>query len=202
MFASFYQLQYGQTKTYLIRNGSKSILIDTDWPGTLPQFFKAIKAIGIRVFDIAYVIVTHYHPDHIGLVGELQALGVQLLVLEEQRGFIHSSDQIFERSGLTYKPIDELAVQYLSCQDSKTFFTNIGLDLEIVATPGHSDDSVSIIHEQKRAFVGDLYTLDTVRGYENPILEQSWQLLLDRKLETIHYGHPNPSDVTGLAAIP
>lgn len=202
MSLPFYELFYGQTRTYLIPNGNQSILIDTDWPGTLPQFFKAIKAVGIKLSEIAYVIVTHYHPDHMGLVGELQALGVQLLVFEEQREFLHSSDQIFEKSGLTYQPIDDQAIQYLTCQESKAFFAKLGLDLEVMATPGHSDDSVSIIHEQKRAFVGDLYTLDTVRGYDNPTLEQSWQSLLDRQLETIYYGHPNPSAVRGLTVIP
>lgn len=202
MSLPFYELFYGQTRTYLIPNGDKSLLIDTDWPGTLPQFFKAIKAVGIKLSDIAYLIITHYHPDHMGLVGELQALGIQLIVLEEQRNFIHSSDRIFEKSGFVYKPIDEQAVRYLSCEESRDFFADMNLDLEIVATPGHSDDSISIIHEQKRAFVGDLYTLDTVRGYDNPILEQSWQLLLNRDLEMIYYGHPNPSNVTGLTVIP
>lgn len=202
MLTPFYELHYGQTRTYLIPNGDKSLLIDTDWPGTLYQFFKAIKAVGIKLSDIAYLIITHYHPDHMGLVGELQALGIQLIVLEEQRNFIHSSDRIFEKSGFVYKPIDEQAVHYLSCEESRDFFADMNLDLEIVATPGHSDDSISIIHEQKRAFVGDLYTLDTVRGYDNPILEQSWQLLLDRDLEMIYYGHPNPSNVTGLTVIP
>lgn len=202
MSLPFYELFYGQTRTYLIPNGNQSILIDTDWPGTLPQFFKAIKAVGIKLSEIAYMMVTHYHPDHMGLVGELQALGVQLLVFEEQREFLHSSDQIFEKSGLTYQPIDDQAIQYLTCQESKAFFAKLGLDLEVMATPGHSDDSVSIIHEQKRAFVGDLYTLDTVRGYTNPNLEESWQSLLDRQLETIYYGHPNPSAVRGLTVIP
>lgn len=76
MLDPFYELHYDQTRTYLIPNGDKSLLIDTDWPGTLPQFFTAIKAVDIKVSDIAYVTITHYHPDHMGLVGELQALGI------------------------------------------------------------------------------------------------------------------------------
>lgn len=48
-----------------------SILIDTDYAGTMPAFYKTIKGLGIRVSDITYVLATHYHPDHIGLVSEL-----------------------------------------------------------------------------------------------------------------------------------
>lgn len=29
------------------------------------------KGLGIKVSDITYVLATHYHPDHIGLVSEL-----------------------------------------------------------------------------------------------------------------------------------
>ena len=41
------------------------------WPmpaGTLNAFYKAIKSKGVRVKDIAFVLATHYHPDHIGLI--------------------------------------------------------------------------------------------------------------------------------------
>lgn len=40
-------LKYGKTNTFLITSGNSSILIDTDWAGTLPMFFKEIKKHGV-----------------------------------------------------------------------------------------------------------------------------------------------------------
>lgn len=58
------EVKYGNTKTYLIKNEPNCILIDTDWAGTLPMFFRKIKDLGIKLSDIKYLLITHYHPDH------------------------------------------------------------------------------------------------------------------------------------------
>ena len=68
------KLRYGNTNTFFIKGTNAGLLIDTDMAGTLPLFFRAIKAAGIEARDIAYVLATHYHPDHIGLVGELDRM--------------------------------------------------------------------------------------------------------------------------------
>ena len=84
------KLRYGNTNTFFIEGKSGSLLIDTDYAGTLPAFFKAAKAAGIDVRYISYLLMTHYHPDHMGIAAELQALGVQLLVIDVQAGSIHN----------------------------------------------------------------------------------------------------------------
>ena len=53
------KLKYGNTNTYFI----DGLLIDTDYAGTLPAFFREIKKNGIAVSDIKYILATHYHPD-------------------------------------------------------------------------------------------------------------------------------------------
>ncbi|MCR5006659.1 MAG: MBL fold metallo-hydrolase, partial [Clostridiales bacterium] len=62
------RLKYGNTNTFYIRGSQKSLLVDTDYAGTLPAFYKALKAHELQVTDIDYVIATHYHPDHMGLI--------------------------------------------------------------------------------------------------------------------------------------
>ena len=66
------KLRYGNTNTFFISETDGGLLVDTDWAGTLPQFFKAIKAAGIEMKTITSLLITHYHPDHMGLAGELQ----------------------------------------------------------------------------------------------------------------------------------
>jgi len=40
------ELVYGKTRCYLLDNGGQSVLVDTDWAGTLPLFFRALKEAG------------------------------------------------------------------------------------------------------------------------------------------------------------
>ncbi len=71
MAALVTKLKYGNTNTYFIRGAKGSILLDTDYAGTLPMFYKAIKVNYISLKDITYILATHYHPDHMGLAGEI-----------------------------------------------------------------------------------------------------------------------------------
>ena len=89
--------KYGNTNTFLVRGDNGYLLVDTDYVGTLPAFYGAIKKYNIKVSDISHILVTHYHPDHIGLVSELMKQGIKLLVIDTQCSNIHYSDEIFSR---------------------------------------------------------------------------------------------------------
>ena len=82
------RLKYGNTNTFLIRGTSGSLLIDTDYAGTLPLFYKELKKSAIKLSDITYVLATHYHPDHMGIVSELMQLGVRLVLLDTQVEYV------------------------------------------------------------------------------------------------------------------
>ena len=42
-------LKYGNTNTYYIKGTNGSILVDTDWAGTLQAFYKKIKELNITI---------------------------------------------------------------------------------------------------------------------------------------------------------
>lgn len=183
------KLKYGNTNTFFV-NG---LLIDTDYAGTLPAFFKAIKSGGIALSDIRFVFATHYHPDHIGLVSELTELGVRLLLMEHQTPFVHFSDEIFGRDPrLGYKPIDESGAVVIRCEESREFLRELGIDGGVVPTISHSGDGAALILDSGECFVGDLEPLEYLGAYENnPALKKDWELLLSRCPKVIYYGHAN-----------
>ena len=78
------RLKYGNTNTFFVEGSNGGLLVDTDYAGTLPAFYKALKQNNIRIRDIEYVMATHYHPDHMGLISELMKQGVKLLLLDVQ----------------------------------------------------------------------------------------------------------------------
>ena len=197
------QLKYGNTNTFYISNGHGGILVDTGWAWTLSAFYKAIKSKDIKIEDIQYLLITHYHPDHMGLAGELVDLGKKLVVVDVQCDFIHCSDNIFQREKhRIYKPIIDDKLSVISCKESRSFLEKLGINGEIIHTPGHSDDSISIILDEGIAIVGDLDPVDNVLAYnENNLLRNSWNKILSHNLKVVFYGHANERDVSRLSFI-
>ena len=187
------RIKYGNTNTYLLRGTNGNLLIDTDYAGTLSGFYRAIKEIDIRLEDITYILATHYHPDHIGLVSELMNQGVSLVIADTQLESVHYSDEIFARQPrLNYKPIDERKANILDISESRHFLKEIGIDGEIVSTPSHSKDSISIVLDEGVCIVGDLEPIDYLEAYDdNEELAKDWNLILSFKPKRVCYAHAN-----------
>ena len=187
------KLRYGNTNTLLLCGNAANLLIDTDYAGTLPAFYKEIKKHGIDVRDITYVMATHYHPDHMGLIGELMEHGVKLLLIDAQTEYVHFSDEIFGREKqIKYTPIDESLATVISCAESRSFLISMGINGEIISTPSHSEDSVSVILDDGNCIVGDLEAIEFLDAYEdNPRLEKDWRRIMSYKPKKILYAHVN-----------
>ena len=187
------KLRYGNTNTFYIAGAKGGLLIDTDYAGTLPQFFKAIKTACIDISDISYMLATHYHPDHIGIVSELQKLGVTLLIVDVQHSSVHFADDIFFRDKrLNYKPIDENVAKVISCVESRSFLCSIGISGEVIYTPSHSEDSVSIILDDGNCIVGDLEPVEYLAAYDhNPGLKSDWEQIMSYHPKRILSAHAN-----------
>lgn len=187
------RLKYGNTNTFFIRGTCGNLLIDTDYLGTLPSFYKEIKKYDIGLNDITYVLATHYHPDHIGLVSQLMEQGVKLLLIDTQVDYIHYSDKIFSRDKrLQYVPINKESAILVKCEESRTFLHSIGIEGEILSTPSHSNDSISLILDDGTCYVGDLEPIDFLDAYEENIaLKKDWELIMNYNPKIISYAHAN-----------
>lgn len=187
------KLKYGNTNTFFIQETGDGLLIDTDFAGTLHAFYKAIKENDIRISDISYFLATHYHPDHIGLVSELMKQGIKLLLIDTQKPYIHYADEIFRRDKrLDYEPINIHNAIIISSKNSREFLENMGIEGEIVSTPSHSEDSISLILDNGTCFVGDLEPIEYLEAYiHNVELKKDWQLVMSYNPRIIYYAHAN-----------
>ena len=186
------KLKYGNTNTYFIRGAKGSILLDTDYAGTLKMFYKEIKKNGISLNDITYILATHYHPDHMGLIGELVNMGVKFLVIDTQVPNLHFSDEIFSRDKTwrVLPSVPEDKAEIVTCNDSRAFLVSLGIDGEIVSTPSHSEDSITLVLDSGDCFVGDLEPMEYMDGYEeNSALQSDWGQVMSFGPSVIHYGH-------------
>ena len=187
------KLRYGNTNTFLVPCSSGYLLVDTDYAGTLSAFYKALKATGVQVKDILFVLASHYHPDHMGLIPELMEQGINLLLMDTQTKDVHYSDQIFAREkAMHFVPIDESEAKVISCRESRAFLTSIGIAGEIISTPSHSRDSVSLVLDDGDCFVGDLEPQEYLSAYDdNPALKRDWDAILSFCPKRILFSHVN-----------
>ena len=185
------KLKYGNTNTYFIRGTMGGVLLDTDYAGTLPAFYKELKKNNIPINDITYVLATHYHPDHIGLLGELADIGIKVLIADVQVSSVHFSDDLYKReTQLKYKPISEDIATIISCDESRWFLSKLGIDGEVICTSSHSPDSISLVLDDGNCFVGDLEPKEYIDGYENSeALKVDWDKIRSFAPRIIHYGH-------------
>ena len=76
----------------------------------------------------------------------------------------------------------------LSCAESRKFLRSIGLDGEIIATPGHSPDCVSLITDEGLAFTGDALSPAATQDSQSQV-EAVWAALAAHRVRLIYPGH-------------
>ena len=105
------ELKYSNTNTYLIEGDKGTILFDTGWAGTFAAFCRELGEKHKALQDIDYLLISHFHPDHMGIAGEIAECGPKVLIMDLQLPYIHSSDVIFgKENNRFFKPILQITV--------------------------------------------------------------------------------------------
>ena len=193
------ELKYSNTNTYLIKGRSGMLLFDTGWAGTFSQFCRVLGENKLRLQDISCLLISHFHPDHMGIAQEIANSGVTIVVADVQSGSVHSSDHIFAKEkNPAFIPIDDSSVRVVAISESRSFLGELGISGEIIHSPGHSDDSISLWLDKERAlFVGDLNPLYELEMHKGTQIEESWNRLLKLDPKTVYYGHAKTAELSG-----
>ena len=179
---------YQSTNYYLIDIKGGKLLVDCGWPGTLPQFSAELKRKSVSIQDIKYLLVTHFHPDHAGMTQELKNLGIRHILLDMQVGYVPQMMEFFKTKNYPYVQISTNDSINLKVAESRTFLAGIGLQGEIIHTPGHSDDSVTLILDEGFAFTGDLHPAFMLPE-DDVVSRASWDKIYRYKIARIFPGH-------------
>lgn len=177
---------YRSTNYWVVSAGYSRLLVDIGWPGTLGMMKASLKRKGVPLNEISYAVATHYHIDHAGLAEDLKQEGISLLVLEVQVPAIPIM-KTWTKPSDNYTEITGEGNVTISFQESRKFLEQIGLLGEILHTPGHSEDSVSILLDDGSAFTGDLPP--EAYSWDNPVAQESWRLLRERGAIRVYPAH-------------
>jgi endoribonuclease LACTB2 len=179
---------YDSTNYYMIEQGGSCLLVDVGWPGTLAKLQASLKRKRLSIADIGWLWVTHYHPDHAGLVQELKDQRVRHLLLQEQLPAVEQLKNYMKPTS-GYVEIRLEGSLVLRAGESRAWLTKIGLAGELVPTPGHSFDSISLVLDEGMGFTGDLLPPALATEENAAEIRQSWNHLRSLNVHTIYPGH-------------
>jgi ribonuclease/clavin/mitogillin len=177
---------YDSTNYYVIAGEKTALLVDVGFPGTLAKLQHECKRMGVELKGIQYLFCTHFHPDHAGLAEELKALGIRLIITDNQLAFIQDNRRASQSGVIAINPNHNVVVPL---DESRDILTRIGLSGQFLSTPGHSDDSVTLVLDEGLAFTGDLgHPMLAGDDPENAI-HQSWRKIRTLPVITVYPGH-------------
>jgi glyoxylase-like metal-dependent hydrolase (beta-lactamase superfamily II) len=216
-------IELKDTTDYLLKLKDGYVLIDTGYKSDLSQFETALNKLHITYNDIKYLIITHAHSDHIGFAWYLHnEKGIPIIAHETC--FKHLSQQHIDDiklEDLEYANpffnamvnifanfVEEEDIQPIIQNEADIAITSFPYNLsyllpntKIIYTPGHSDDSISILLANNDIICGDVminilhflgsdYRPVVMTSFEQ--LLQTWEVMDGYNPSTIYPAHGKP----------
>ena len=141
--------------------------MDCGCHGDFKNLVRQIDDLGVRLADISLLILTHVHFDHCGCAAELRKFGIPVMASAAGQDFllrgVQENPQIQDFPSLVLQSFQrrfkffgfpgvalDVPVEH-SCS-----LEDFGVQGEVLQTPGHTKNSLSIVLEDQSACIGDL----------------------------------------------
>jgi glyoxylase-like metal-dependent hydrolase (beta-lactamase superfamily II) len=169
------------------------LMVDCGWANSMKRLQAQLADLGITLSQIGHLLVTHYHPDHSGLVKELKSAGLRLVVFETQ---LPRKAELADPKNLTerYIELQQRDGLIVEANGSRELLLTIGVHGEIISTPGHTYDSITLILDEGIAFTGDL-VYEIMIATEDKQSMDSWRRIHEFGVRTVYPGHGKPQQV-------
>jgi len=56
---------------------------DAGWPGTLYEYGRMMKTVGLQFENLSWAVISHMHMDHAGLLGDFLSAGIVCFVFDD-----------------------------------------------------------------------------------------------------------------------
>lgn len=132
----------GVANAYVLVRAGEATVVDTGQSGTAPAIEMALAELGLAWADVASVVLTHRHPDHVGSLDAVAELASEA-ALYAGHGDLQAMPQ----------PRDLVGV---GTGDTV-------MDMEVIDTPGHTPGHISVFD----ALSGVLVAGDALNGTED-----------------------------------
>jgi glyoxylase-like metal-dependent hydrolase (beta-lactamase superfamily II) len=198
----------GTCNCYLLETPEGLVLIDTGVPGSHVRILDALKASGFRPEQLAHIVVTHAHVDHMGSLAALvRATGAQSWVhvtdapLVERAAFSPVSPMPGPRAWLIYRWVHLSPLRVEPARVDHRIRDGDVLPfggLQTIPAPGHCAGQIVLLWPQKRIlFAADscmnLIKLEqTLMNEDHALGLQSLRRISALDFDIACFGHGKP----------
>ena len=120
---------------FLVGEGNNAVLIDGG------ENYNLIKKTEEKYgFKVKALLLTHAHFDHCGNAEKLRRDGATVYISEKDGIKLAAGDTLGDRFGRTVEPVTD----YKNVYDGE-ILELFGIKIKVIATPGHTDGSVTFI---------------------------------------------------------
>ncbi len=183
---------------FLIKSNTHSLLVDAGFANTLNDLGKEMRKTGLKIRDIDYLIVTHFHVDHAGLIQEIKNQGVKFALLNIQKQFIEHMEtykkKLLEKSN--YIQINQKDNLILDVESSRSFLKQLNINGQIIHTKGHSEDSITLLLDSGEAFIGDLIPEQQITEGNELTIKPIWTKLKNLGAKKAYPSHFSEFEIT------
>ena len=183
------RVNMGFVNGYVLVRGKEAAIVDTGTPNNGARFAEVIRTAGLGWDAVRHLILTHYHPDHVGSMGEV------LAAAPGATAYAGAADIPQIKSP---RPITAVG-------DNEEVF-----GLRIIATPGHTPGHICVFDPAGSLLVlGDaMVNINNRLGGPNPQYtadmtqaHRSVKKLAGITFERAVFGHGEPMDQGASQAI-
>ena len=173
------QVALGNVSAYLLVQEGEAILIDTGGSGSASEIAATMQDVGVGWSDLSTVILTHHHSDHVGSLNDV----------------MNAAASATAYAGAEDIPSINSPRPVIIAADGDTV-----AGLEVIATPGHTPGSISLLDPAGVLVAGDALT-GTNAGIAGPnpqftpdteTASQSVVKLAGFTYEVVYVGHGDP----------
>ncbi len=142
---------------YLVEDGEKLILIDTGLPRSDKKIVKYIEGLGRKPTDVATIVITHFHIDHVGSLKKMKEItNAKVAVNELDAEYVAGKKAPPKPKNLMIKALSSI-MKAAPVEPELVLKEGDKIDrLMVIHTPGHSEGSISLLDaDRKVMFAGD-----------------------------------------------
>lgn len=192
------------TLCYVLVGDGEAALVDPGWDSD--EGWEALTAglatAGLGPRDITGIVVTHFHPDHLGMAARLReasgawvALGEHEPLPEHWRDdsslFVADDLAQFAAWGVPAEYLDEVSFQEQTWAQMTAiaapqrrladgeFIPVAGLQVRVLSTPGHTPGSICLVDEANRLFLSGDHVLPKITPHVSLEAQNHVDPLLD-----------------------